>query len=295
MSTILAGVMMMTALVQTADTTIAVEDGMRLSVRNREGEIRVTTWQRDAVRIVASNGEAIRIDTERSGSVLRVRTSVRVEWDGVEARRGRRRSDRGDDGPVDFEITVPAYLDVELSGVETDMSVVGTAGDVSVETVDGSVVIRGGRGFIHARSHDGELRVEGASGEIEVNASSGGIWISDVNGDVAAESVNGDIELRNIDGRRVTARTVNGEVTFIGAVHDGGRYQLSTHDGDVTASIPEGTNATVSVANFNGDFETRFPILLRGGAGYKFDFILGDGSAVLVLEAFSGDVFLLRQ
>ena len=294
MSTILAGVMMMTALVQATDTTIAVEEGMRLSVRNREGEIRVTTWQRDAVRIVASNGEAIRIDAERSGSVLRVRTSVRVEWDDVEYRR-RRRSDRGDDGSVDFVITVPAYLDVELSGVETDMSVVGTAGDVSVETVDGDVVIRGGRGFIHARSHDGELRVEGASGEIEVDASSGGIWISDVNGDVAAESVNGDIELRNIDGRRVTARTVNGGVTFSGAVHDGGRYQLSTHDGDVTASIPEGTNATVSVANFNGDFETRFPILLRGGAGYKFDFTLGDGSAVLVLEAFSGDVLLRRR
>ena len=294
MSTILAGVMMMTALAQAADTTIAVEEGMRLSVRNREGEIRVTTWQRDAVRIVASNGEAIRIDAERSGSVLRVRTSVRVEWDDVEDRR-RRRSDRGDDGSVDFEITVPAYLDVELSGVETDMSVVGTAGDVSVETVDGDVVIRGGRGFIHARSNDGELRVEGASGEIEVNASSGAIWISDVNGNVAAESVNGDIELRNIDGRRVTARTVNGEVTFSGAVHDGGRYRLSTHDGDVTASIPEGTNATVSVANFNGDFETRFPILLRGGAGYKFDFILGDGSAVLVLEAFSGDVLLRRR
>jgi hypothetical protein len=63
----------------------------------------------------------------------------------------------------------------------------------------------------------------------------------------------------------------------------------------VTAAIPSGTNATVSVANFSGDFETRFPILLRGGAGYKFDFILGDGSAALVLESFSGDVLLLRR
>jgi DUF4097 and DUF4098 domain-containing protein YvlB len=294
MSTILAGAMMMTALVQAADTTIPVEEGMRLNVRNQEGEIRVTTWQRDAVRILASNGDGLQIDADRSGSVLRVRASVRVESD-IRERRGRRRSDWGGDGAVDFEITVPAYLDVELSGVGTDMSVVGTSADISAETVNGTVVVRGGNGFIHARSHDGELRVEGASGQIEVNASSGDIWISDVNGDVAAESVNGDIELRNIDGRRITARTVNGGVTFVGVVHDGGRYQLSTHDGDVTASIPEGTNATVSVANFDGDFETRFPIMLRGGSGYKFDFTLGDGSAALVLESFSGDVLLLRR
>ena len=121
------------------------------------------------------------------------------------------------------------------------------------------------------------------------------MWIRDVTGDITAESVDGNIELDGVDSRQVRAETVDGNVIFSGVIHDGGRYHLSTHDGDVTASIPAGTNATVMVANFSGDFETSFPIILRASRRHRFDFTLGDGSAQLELESFDGDVFLRRR
>jgi hypothetical protein len=298
-SIILTGALMLTALVQSADTTISVERGMRLDLRNREGEIRVTTWQRDAVRIVAASASGLRIDAQLSGSVLRVRPSASRDVDDRTRRRRRRGIERrgawelGD--AVEFEVTVPAYLDIELSGVETEMTVTGTTGNISVETSEGAIVIRGGDGFVYARTSDGNIRIENARGRIEVSSSSGDLWVRDVSGEVTAETVDGDVSLVNVDSRQVTARTVDGAITFSGPVHARGRYRLSTHDGDVTVTIPQGTNATVSVANYEGDFETQFPVTLRGVRGHRIEFTLGDGSATLVLESFEGDVRLLRR
>ena len=294
-STILTGALALSALAQSADTTIAVERGMRLNLRNQEGEIHVTTWQRDAVRIVATPANGLRINAELSGAVLRVRPSASRDRSGRRRTRGMEqgRWELGD--AVAFAITVPAYLDIELSGVETEMTVIGTTGNISVETSEGAIVIRGGNGFVYAHSSDDNIRIENARGRIEASSSSGDLWVRDVSGDVTAETVDGDVSLVNVDSRQITARTVDGAITFNGPVHDRGRYQLSTHDGDVTVTIPQGTNATVSVANYEGDFETQFPVTLRGARGHRVDFTLGDGSATLLLESFEGDVRLLRR
>ena len=40
------------ASVQSTDTIVPVREGMRLDLRNREGDIRVTAWTRDEVEIV---------------------------------------------------------------------------------------------------------------------------------------------------------------------------------------------------------------------------------------------------
>ena len=241
----------------------------------------------------------LRIDARLSGSVLRVRPSASRdvgERTGGRRRRDRERRDAWELGDaVEFEVTVPAYLDIELSGVETEMTVTGTTGNISVETSVGAIVIDGGEGFVYAHTSVGDIRIENAHGRIEASSSSGDLWVRDVSGEVTAETIDGDISLVNVDSRQVYARTVDGAITLNGPVHDRGRYRLSTHDGDVTVTIPQGTNATVSVANYEGDFETQFPVMLRGAHGHRVDFTLGDGSATLVLESFKGDVRLLRR
>ncbi len=280
--------------VQTSDTTIRVEEGMRLHLRNEAGEIRVTTWERDEVRVVLNRARGVRIDVERSGSVLRIRPALDLEFRDEFRTRGRRgRFD--DDEVVDFALTVPAYLDLELYGVETDISVVGMNANVTAETVEGTVLVRGGNGLVVVHSVEEEVRVERVRGRVRASSTDGDVWIRDVVGEVTAESIDGNIELDGVDSRQVTAQTVDGDVVFDGPIHDDGRYHLSTHDGDVSASIPAGTNATVMVASFDGDFETSFSVVLRGLRGRRFHFTLGDGSARIELESFDGDVYLRRR
>ncbi len=56
---------------------------------------------------------------------------------------------------------------------------------------------------------------------------------------------------------------MNGDVEYDGPVRNGGRYSLSSHNGDLTLVVAEGTNASVAVSTFNGEFESDFPYRRR--------------------------------
>jgi hypothetical protein len=292
LTTILAGALVTFAVAQPADTTIPVREGMRLDLQNRSGEIHVTVWDRDAVRITAGRYGDSGFSVEQRGSVLRVSVSY-----GRERRRDdERRWDRDDDWDriEDFEVTVPPYMDVDLRGNYGDITVVGTRADIMVETNEGEVDVRGGDGFISLRSVEGTVQLEGARGRIDMSSVDGDVEIRGVSGEITVESVDGDIGLTDIRARSVIATTVDGDVTFDGAIQEGGRYELSTHDGDIRARVPSGANATVTVSTYEGEFETNFPIVLRKSGRRRFTFTLGNGSAMLDLEAFDGSIFLRR-
>ena len=55
---------------------------------------------------------------------------------------------------------------------------------------------------------------------------------------------------------------MNGDITYDGTIQNGGRYELSTHQGDMAITMPENANATVSVNTFNGSFESDYPVTL---------------------------------
>ena len=88
---------------------------------------------------------------------------------------------------------------------------------------------------------------------------------------------------------------MNGDVGYDGPIRNGGRYTLSSHNGDVTLAMPESSSATVSVSTFNGEFESEFPVTLREARkGKRFSFTIGGGSAQVSLESFQGTVQLVR-
>lgn len=279
---------------QQTDTTFAVRQGMRLDVRNQEGEIRVHTWSRDAVRVTAGRTGGGAFSVEQSGSIVRVRPE-RGGW--RESRSGRQRRFEWDDSDpvVDFDITVPAYMALALRGVETDIVVEGVAAEITAETVEGVVDVRGGSGILTLHSADGMIRVDGAQGRIEASSGDGDVIVRNAQGDITAMSIDGDVLLSDIDSRTITGSTVDGDVSYSGTIYDRGRYRLSTHDGNVTLSVPENANATVTVTSYDGDFQTSFPIVLRESRQRRFSFTLGDGSALVELESFDGDIYLRRR
>jgi DUF4097 and DUF4098 domain-containing protein YvlB len=264
---------------QQTDTTVTVRSGMRLTVSDFGGSITVTTWAKNAVRVTAEHGSRDHVTVRAGISTVAIEASGRY-------------------GPatVNFEITVPEWMSVSLEGVNTEMTVRGTKAPVSVETVQGDIIVDGGAEQVTLNSVNGEVRLSGARGRVSVTATNQGIWISDVIGDVTAEGVNGDVVLEKVDAANVDANTVNGDVSYGGTIKDGGHYRFSTHNGDVTVAMDEThTNATVSVATFNGDFDPGFSVRLAEiRKGRRFSFTLGTGSAKVELESFEGTIALRR-
>lgn len=267
------------ALTQQIDSTIPVERGQRLDVNIYGGEIAVEAWGRNAVRVVAESSNRTRIEVTRSGTTLEVRAESR----------------RGPPELLDVRLTVPDWMALDLSGVYTDISVVGARGPVAAETVQGDVRVEGGTGFVTLQSVQGGVSLTGGKGRIEAKSVNADVEVNGSSGEITAETVNGSVTLNRVDATSVAATTVNGDVVYDGPVRNGGRYSLSSHNGDLTLVVAEGSNAAVSVATFNGEFESDFPVTLtETRKGRRFNFTLGTGSAQVSLESFQGTIELVR-
>ena len=264
---------------QGADTTLTARKGQRLEASVYAGSITIKTWSRDAVRIQADTRRKDHLDIDADGSTITVETSGK--W--------------GPAGSADVEITMPTWMAVEISGVETDLSIEGCKCTVNAETVRGEVTVKGGEGNVSVQSVEGSVTVTDVNGRVEAQSVNESVTVERVTGDLAVQTVNGDVALEAIKSGSVEASTVNGDITYDGTIQNGGRYELSTHQGDLAITVPENANATVSVNTFNGTFESDYPVTLTGrNQRRKFSFTIGNGSARVDLESFGGDIRLAR-
>ncbi len=261
------------------DTTFGVTQGTRLRVQSAGGDIVVRAWDRNQVRVQASHSRRTRIYVERSGAVLEIES----------------RAERGPSNMVDYQITVPAWMALDLGGMYATVDVEGTRAPITAETLEGEITVKGGAESVKLVSINGRIRAEGIRGRVQVNSVSDDIVLRDIVGDIVAEGVSGEIILVGIDSRNVDLQTVSGDLVYEGRIHDGGRYSFLTHSGEVFVSVAEGVNATISTAVGSGEVRATFPLPQSERPGRRRQtYRLGTGSAVVEVEAFSGDVRLLR-
>ena len=266
-------------LIQQIDSTVPVERGQRLEVDLFAGDVDVKTWSRNAVRVVADPDGRGRVEIERSATSVSVRTTGR----------------RGPPSSTDIELTVPAWMGLDISGVYTDITIAGARGPISAETVQGDVSAEGGDGLVSVKSVQGGVSVTGAKGRIEANSVNADVEVRRSSGEISTETVNGSIDLVGTDATTLTATSVNGDLNYDGPLHSGGRFALSTHNGDITVTVAERASAAVSVSTFNGEFESDFPVTLtETRKGKRFNFTIGSGSAQVTLESFQGTISLVR-
>src|SRR5688572_25100483 len=270
-----------------SEKTIEVTKGTRLVLSNQAGEVVVRSWDQDRVRIQATHGARETIDAEITDNTLRIRTQ-------------RAQGSRGPGSLVDYQITVPRWMPVNLTGTYLDATIDGTTAEVTVETVHGNARVSGGNGNVTLRSVEGVITVDKASGRVQATGVNEGIRITNVTGEITAETTNGDIFIDNAQTSNLEAFTVNGEVTFNGTIRDSGVYKLGTHNGDIRVGLGGANNATVFVRTFQGDFAADFPVQLPEGqnprsGSKRFNFTLGSGSARIELQSFGGDIVLARK
>jgi hypothetical protein len=261
------------------DQTVDVKKGVRLEVHNNMGDVNVKVWNRDAVRVQADHSDRQSVEVRPGEQSLVIRGQSRI----------------GPMSSIDYTITVPAWMAVNIDGMGTDVDLDGVGGDVNVETNRGDIRVRGGSGFISVKSVQGRITIERAKGRVEAQTVNDSIHISDTSGDLTATTTNGGIVLERIETSNLDASTVNGAIAFDGAIHDKGSYRLTTHNGMVSMAMPEKINATLRVRTYGGSFRSTFPLKLDDtDRQNRFTLTLGDGSARIELESFNGSIALRR-
>ncbi len=278
-ATLAAAMLVAVASQRQTDTTFAVPAGASLSVNNFGGGITVHGWNENRVKVHGDVGRRGRVEVSLVGNTVVVKTGSR----------------EGAPSVIDLDITVPQSMGLSLGGTYADVTVEGVQGPISAETVNGEINVRGGKGIITLHSIQGAVTLADASGRIEVNSVNEAIELSNVTGEIKVETTNGEVTLTGIQSSSVDAGTINGDVVYEGTVTDGGSYSFGSHNGDITVSVPERANVTITVATANGDIDASFPLPMTNTAGrHRKTFKIGTGSARMELESFQGDIELRR-
>jgi hypothetical protein len=260
------------------DTTIVVRPGVSLEIENFGGAIAIKTWDRDAIKIAADHSLRDKIVIVRTGSAIRLKVKSR-RWVPASVR---------------YRIVAPRWMKLELSGVNTDISIEDSRGEVRAETVQGDITLKDTQGFASLSSVQGAVVAQGVRGRVEASSVNQAIHLTNVVGTIFAESVNGGIMIDNVQSDSVEASTVNGPVTFEGKVADTGYYRFATHNGCIDVAMPEHSNATLSLSTFSGGIDSSFPVSLKKIQSKRFQTTIGKGSARIELESFQGTIYLRR-
>ncbi len=233
--------------------------------------------------------------SERSG-----RAEVKTHYpQGDEYGRNERR--RNVNVSVAFNLAAPAGTRITLNSISGDISSKDITGDVALESVSGSVRIANGGRVATAKSISGEVEITDTQSEGQVQASSvsGNVLLRGLKArGLEVGSVSGNVVIQDVTSDRVEGQTVSGEVQFSGALTRGGRYELSSHSGSVQVTIAGSTGFELEASSFSGSVRSDIEIKTQGELGGRrqktIRGVYGDGSAVLDLTTFSGNIVVRR-
>jgi DUF4097 and DUF4098 domain-containing protein YvlB len=276
--------------------TVPLGAGGSVVLANISGNVVVTGGAGDQVVIDAvKRGRTA--DDLKNIEIEVITTEGRVQ---ITTRYPRRDRGWGNNAEVNYTLTVPRRAKVRVKTVSGDVQLVTVDGEVRAESVSGDVRVSDVAQIEGVVSVSGNVVLKSAS-------SNGPVTLSSVSGDVtlvavkapsiSGSSVSGDIGLTDVTADRVTFKSVSGNLSFSGPLAKAGRYALKSHSGDVVIKVLNTMGFEVNATSFSGDIRSDVPLTVRFGGdenrrGRRQEVrgTFGDGSAVLELNTFSGDV-----
>lgn len=266
---------------QKIDTTFAFAKGGGVDLGLVSGDIVVTGWARNEVKILAT----IEIGYfESSFSPSRVSITAR-------SRRNRMGESR-------IEVSVPIGTQVRASSVSGDVRVRGTAGETLVNSVSGEIEVRDASDVVEMHTVSGDVTAEKLRGRIRANTVSGDLRLDDVAGDLRGKSVSGSLTIRGaLDG--LEFESMSGDFEFRGDFRGAGTFSANTHSGDMRLTLPENLSANLELRTFSGDMRTEFPLTLQPGESFgrrsrEMQTTINGGGARVRLGTFSGDITIQK-
>ena len=262
------------------DTTFDFDRRGLVSLTIGSGDIIVTAWSREQIRVHAtSEGGGVRLDASSS----RVNLDLSNRY--------------GGGGDSRFEVTVPIGVRVVARAQSGDISISGTQSEVDARSQSGDVKVEDVANRVDIGTLSGDIEVHGANGDVQIKSVSGDIRVNEFKGDFEGETVSGSVELRGATAHSVRSHSTSGDLVYEGRIDPSGRYELIAHSGDIKLNIPSNTSAELSVSTWSGTLDSDFPITLRpgehgigSGQAKRFTFTIGNGDARISAETFSGDV-----
>jgi DUF4097 and DUF4098 domain-containing protein YvlB len=190
-------------------------------------------------------------------------------------------------GRVDYEILVPADASITLHS---------STGPLRAERLHGDVTLEGAGATVEIRD------ITGA--HVHVKTLNGPVTLTNVqDGHVEVDSLSGEVTLNGVTGPLVQVISTSGSINYIGDFGDRGEYRLTSHSGDIEATVPESTSADVSARSVRGEVHDDIPLepkshtwfVVKEGSAFWGTMGRAAVSSTVVLRSFSGKIHLRKR
>jgi DUF4097 and DUF4098 domain-containing protein YvlB len=190
-----------------------------------------------------------------------------------------------EEAKVDYEITVPAGVSVNVSTTSAPITAENLSGDVGLSSETGQISISN-----VAKSH------------LRVRSMTAPVILKDVTlTRVDIQSTSGGVTLNNVTGQRIAAATTSGDITYRGDCSGGGDYLLTTHSGAINMTLPPTASVDLTARSTTGSVDNAFPLeekhhnTFTPQQGRSFAGTSNSGSSSVELQSFSGKIRVKKQ
>ena len=246
-----------------------------VSVMNPYGSITVKPSSTNTVVVNAIlHSDKVEVDNNQNGNRVDIQSHL---LSGADAESGR----------VDYEVLVPADASVTLHSSSGSLRAEKLHGDVNLEGAGASVAVRDiSNAHVHVKTMNGAVNLDNIQ-----------------NGHVEVDSLSGEVTLTGVTGPLVQVVSTSGKINYVGDFGNSGEYRLTSHSGDIEATIPEWTSADVSARSVRGEVHDDIPLQPKSHTWFPVDkgraFAGTMGrvavSSTVVLRTFSGKIHLSKR
>lgn len=222
---------------------LAFKPGNHLEVSTSNGNIEVTTWDKDSLAVEATKFVETPTETDATELIREIKIDIKQLNTGIciSTQLPRTNYNIG----VNYKLTLPKQANLKL------------------RSYNGNIVIHNVDGITTAMTYNGEVKVYDLKNRVDIDTHNGSITAHNIEGDAKLTTHNGKLNLTGTF-TNLYAETDNGNISC-----DITRWQasaditLETHNGNITAHLPHVTGIAIYAESHNGKVTSDFPIYTK--------------------------------
>ena len=277
----------------------SLERDGKVYLKNISGNIVVSSWERDEVKIIARKVarkreylDKLEIDIDHSDDHISIITRHKKSFNFFPFI-----NFSSDGGSVHYELLIPESAELRIESVSGHAEASAIGGFLKINTISGDIRVATARNGIKCKSVSGSIKLEGITGEADLESTSGEISVEEIMGSINAKTVSGGINLDNFSSaEEIDAHSISGSIRLDGKLSPGGLYDLDTISGGIRISLPSDSEFDLKAKTTSGGIYCDFDILISGKIDRKkIEGVVGNGGPRLFINSVSGSVRIIKH
>jgi len=299
------------------EKTFKIDPGGYISVKGDEGFIKINSWDKPQVHLVMTKRAWGRSEKEAEQNLKKMEIRIneydnRLEIELVKPRERKNFSfwdifdpdtwgEHGRSPTVDFELTVPREINLNLNNDEGDVTVKSIVGDVEIAVDEGDIEISDIEfNELNLSVDEGDidgLNLNNPDGRLSIEVDEGGINLEDLKiRRLRIETDEGDILVKDMSCKSCNISTDEGDVELEISLEENDRYRISADEGSVAFYLPNDPDVKLDLETQDGSIRSDFDVRIKKRDDHRrCRDTIGNGNALIEVYTDEGTIYLRKR